>query len=121
MELEFKRKVDGRWDAVPLEEMADKTVRECFEQWHLQDVIVKVKDGFICGTKEWLEFYKKKGFKVISFPAAIEVFESRGQDDVLSVVMARHGNLIASAMGEGAKVIKTSLIDSEEVEADADL
>jgi hypothetical protein len=118
MELEFKRKTDGRWDSVPLEEMADKTLRECFEMWHEQEVIVKVKDGFICGTREWLEHYKRKGFKVISFPAAIETFESRGQDDVLSLVLARHGTLIHEVMGEGAKVIKTSLMDAEEVKGE---
>jgi hypothetical protein len=110
-ELAFKEKIGDVWMPVSVEHVAGKTLRECFEQWDGREVICKVDQGFICGTAEWIEHYKRKGFKTISFPDTIATLESRGERATLAHVIIPLATKSLSDLFGPAKVISTSLTD----------
>jgi hypothetical protein len=106
--LEFKRRQDGKWNHMTVEELAGKTLRECFEAWHGEEVVVKVADGFLCGTQSWLDYYAARGFKVMSFPAALETLAEKGQGASLDLeICPLSDDLLSTHMGGRVKSFKS--------------
>jgi hypothetical protein len=107
-ELQFKRQQeDGSWQHVDITEVAGKSIRECFQMWDGDPVVVKVTGGMICGQQEWMEFYRKRGHQVASFPEAIKMLEEKeGGPEALDYVFVveEMGEHFAGATVQGVKI-----------------
>jgi hypothetical protein len=86
-EFVFRERVDGKWREVDLSTVVGKTIRELFLGWEGREVVAKATNGFICGTKEWIDHYKARGDSACSFVDAVAILERRGETAALGHIV----------------------------------
>jgi len=71
----FKAKgADGKWSSVPLQDDVGLTIDQVIRKYDGTDCVMECSRdgqivGYVCGTPEWIAYYKAKGFeKVYSIP-----------------------------------------------------